>query len=163
MKNIFYLISITFLFYAVFTIQENSYDFNPVSRGISTEAEATSGMGQTNMVYSTIHVVENTKVTTANTTSKIAEDNDRKDVNNDSLHNSGFNKEADGSLSLHIQQMLLSNLQLSGKTDNIKVIAVKGRVVLQGTVHNEEDRANIAQQVENMAGVDGVDNQLTIQ
>ncbi|MBP9855563.1 MAG: BON domain-containing protein, partial [Candidatus Omnitrophica bacterium] len=61
-----------------------------------------------------------------------------------------------------IQQMLSSNIQLSGKTSDIKVMAVDGRVKLQGTVKNKEDIERIIKQVENVAGVDHVDNQLKV-
>lgn len=134
-----------------------------LSCAISIEAEAAIEMNQNNEAGSNSDILENGNATQANTTSKVAEDNDRKDVNNDSTNKSDFDKQADGSLSVHIQQMLSSNVQLSGKVANLKVIAVDGRVTLQGMVNSEEERASIVDQVENMAGVDNVDDQIKIE
>ncbi|MBP9855578.1 MAG: hypothetical protein KBD53_11985, partial [Candidatus Omnitrophica bacterium] len=82
MDKIYYLMAVVILFFSV-----------------STKAEA--------MVTAkdSAPIKLNTEVTQANTASKVAEDNDRKDLDNDSTYKSDFNKEADGALSIHIQQM----------------------------------------------------------
>ncbi len=87
---------------------------------------------------------------------------DNEGINSNYDSKSNFEKQADRALSLKVQQTLTGNPQLTGKLANIRITAVEGSVILEGTVNNEKERANIVHQVEKMAGVDHVDDQLTI-
>lgn len=73
-----------------------------------------------------------------------------------------FEANADKALATRVKQMLTAHPQLSKHMQYIQISVADKHVLLQGTVETEEDRENIVKQVEHMAEVKSVDNQLKI-
>ncbi|MDP2653203.1 MAG: BON domain-containing protein [Candidatus Omnitrophota bacterium] len=160
MKKMFFLMVVISLPFVVFTVRESLGSSDAAQ--LSIPAEAVNKMEQANTTDSSLNALENAKAIPASAPPEIMGHNNDEGINRNYDAKSEFEKQADRALSLQVQQALTGNPQLAGKLANIKITAVEGSVILQGTVSSEDVRANIVQQIENMAGVDHVDNQLTI-
>ena len=163
MRKAFYLMLGVSLFFIFFIMQKSVDGSDTAQAGISTKAEAATEMSKNDMAASNINAVEDAEAVPASTSPKIMGHNDSEVINRNYASKSNFEKQADKALSLKVQQTLTGNPQLKGKLSDIQITAVDGSVILKGMVNSEEDRSNIVDQIENMAGVDSVDNQLRIE
>lgn len=70
--------------------------------------------------------------------------------------------EADRALNQRIRQELTSDSDLRASASNVHFNTDNGKVTLQGTVATEQEKQDIEDKVEQMTGVEDVDNQLQI-
>jgi osmotically-inducible protein OsmY len=68
--------------------------------------------------------------------------------------------EADRALNQRIRQALKADSSLGSATERVHLITENGEVTLQGAVATEKEKADIAEKVQQIAGVKKVDNQL---
>lgn len=69
---------------------------------------------------------------------------------------------SDRALSTRIRQDLMNNDQIAQNLDSIRINSENGRVVLLGTVNSEEQRQQIINEVERIAGVNTVEDRLRV-
>jgi len=77
------------------------------------------------------------------------------------LHVQGLN-ETDRTLAQRVLEGLRTDTTLATVLPSVNINIVNGRVVLQGTVQNERQRRAIVDAVQRAAGVQNVDDELTI-
>ena len=70
--------------------------------------------------------------------------------------------EQDTKLTQSIRQLIMEDQSLSMTAQNIKIIAIDGKVTLRGPVKSEAEKTAIAAKAEQVAGPSQVDNQLEI-
>jgi osmotically-inducible protein OsmY len=78
-----------------------------------------------------------------------------------SLHVQGLN-DTDRTLAQRVLEGLRTDTTLSNVMPSVNINIVNGRVLLQGTVQNERQRRAIVEAVQRAAGVQNVDDQLTV-
>ncbi len=70
--------------------------------------------------------------------------------------------DADRQFAQRVENDLHKSSAAASAAQNIHVYAHNGEVTLQGSVNNEQEKANIGSAVQQMAGVTKVDNQIQI-
>lgn len=70
--------------------------------------------------------------------------------------------ETDQTITQKIRQAIMSDGSLSTNAKNIKIITVKGVVVIRGPVVSSQEKEAIAKKIKDIRGVMKVDNQLDV-
>jgi osmotically-inducible protein OsmY len=77
------------------------------------------------------------------------------------LHVQGLN-DTDRTLAQRVLEGLQTDTTLANVMPSVNINIINGRVVLQGTVQNERQRRAIVEAVQRAAGVQNVEDQLTV-
>jgi osmotically-inducible protein OsmY len=108
-------------------------------------------------VYSTARAQDATPVAPDNSSVNV------RDRTSDAITaGSQSNSKTDTELTANIRRAVVKNKSLSTTAQNVKIIAVNGRVTLRGPVKSDEEKAAIASEAEAIAGANQVDNQLEV-
>jgi len=102
--------------------------------------------------------------TTSSTSGTTAVDNSKVNaqVGTDTTADQAKNNPSDRELMRKIRQAIVQDKSLSTYGHNVKIIAQGGAVTLKGTVHTEEEKTNIGQKAEAIAGPGHVTNNIMV-
>jgi osmotically-inducible protein OsmY len=70
--------------------------------------------------------------------------------------------DADRKILQEVRQALTSDSSLSTSAQNVTVVSNNGKVTLRGSVKDDSEKQKIANKATQVAGVNNVDNQLTV-
>jgi osmotically-inducible protein OsmY len=70
--------------------------------------------------------------------------------------------DADRKIIQEVRQALTSDSSLSTSAQNVTVVSNNGKVTLRGSVKDDSEKQKIANKATQVAGVNNVDNQLTV-
>jgi len=72
------------------------------------------------------------------------------------------NNPADRDLTQRIRQAIVADNTMSMSAKNVKIITTNGAVTLRGPVTSQQEKANVGEKAQQIAGAGKVDNQLEI-
>lgn len=85
-----------------------------------------------------------------------------KHPNNNQMQSSNAVQPADWQITANVKQIIMTNSSLSSSARMISVTTNNGIVLLTGVVQNRKEGEKVLRMIQDVAGVRGIDNHLTL-